>query len=191
MRINPYRRLYIALAAITLLACNTGAPQPAANSTHSNLKTYFETEARLLLQNGLQLHKSVVLNGQRDSITLSPDSTGLQHLLKPFTDADVNKPSLRDAYRADTIPDLISGNSTVMYTARNAATSPQQVILNLDRQGHITAVNIHKSTRNLVYEYQQHLFYQHLKTIRITTFQKIAFLKPRELDVKVWLAPKN
>ena len=192
MKINPYRRLYIALAVITLLACNPGRQQPAIhNSTHSDLKAYFEKEAGLLQQSGLQLHKSVVLNGQQDSTTLAPDSTQLQHLLKPFMDVDINKPSLQDAYRTDTIPDLINGNSAVMYTAREPGTSPQQIILNLDREGHIATVNIHKSTRNLVYEYQQNLFYQHLKSIRITTLQKIAFLRPRELDVKVLMAPKN
>lgn len=142
-------------------------------------------------QSGLLLHKTVTLNGERDSLTLPADTLALQHLLKPFTDADINKPSLRDAYRTDTVKDLFSGGSSIMYTARDAAVSPQQIILNLDSKGNITTVNINKRTRNLVYEYQQNLSYQHLKTIRIVTYQKIAFLQPRELDVRVSLVPKN
>jgi hypothetical protein len=189
MEKNRYRCLCIVLAAVTLLACNPGSNRPVANLTHSDLKKYFEAEALQVKASGLQLYKTVALNGQRDSVTLPADTVLLQNLLKPFMDADINKPPLRDAYRTDTVKDLFSGGSSIMFTARNAATNPQQVILNIDDKGRIATVHINKHTRNLVYEYQQNLFYQHLKTIRITTYQKIAFLRPRELDVKVLLIP--
>lgn len=191
MEKKRYRRLYTALAAVTLLACNPGGSRQANSPAHSDLKAYFTAEAVQMANTGLQLHKTVALNGQRDSLSLPADTLALQHLLKPFMDADINKPSLRDAYRTDTVKDLFSGNSSIMYAARDAATSPQQIILNMDDKGHIASVNINKRTSNLVYEYQQNLFYQHLKTIRITTWQKIAFLQARELDVRVSLAPKN
>jgi hypothetical protein len=191
MEKKRYRRLYIALAAVTLLACNPGSSRPANSPAHSDLKAYFTAEATQMAKTGLQLYKTVALNGQRDSLSLPADTLALQHLLKPFVEADINKPSLRDAYRTDTVKDLFSGSSSIMYAARDAATSPQQIILNLDDKGHIASVNINKRTSNLVYEYQQNLFYQHLKTIRITTWQKIAFLQARELDVRVSLVPKN
>ena len=192
MEIKRYRRLCTALAAVTLLACNPGDSRTAISPAHSDLKAYFTAEAAQMAQSGLQMLKTVALNGQHDSLSQpAADTLALQHLLKPFMDADINKPSLRDAYRTDTVRDLFSGNSTIMYAARDASVSPQQIILNIDSTGHISSVNINKRTRNLVYEYQQHLSYQHLKSIRITTWQKIAFLQPRELDVRVSLAPKN
>jgi hypothetical protein len=192
MEIKRYRRLCTVLAAVTLLACNPGGSRPANSPAHSDLKAYFTAEAAQVAKSGLQMLKTVALNGQHDSLRQSvTDTLALQHLLKPFIDADINKPSLRDAYRTDTVRDLFSGNSTIMYAARDASVSPQQIILNMDSTGHISSVNINKRTRNLVYEYQQHLFYQHLKTIRITTWQKIAFLQPRELEVRVALVPKN
>ncbi|KAA2244697.1 hypothetical protein F0L74_01610 [Chitinophaga agrisoli] len=190
MKINRYP-LYMVLAAMAMAACSPGSQQPANQAPHSDLKAYFEQEAIQAGKSGLLLQKTVTLNGQREDLHLTADSSQLEHLLKPFMDADVNKPSLKDAYRTDTIKDLFTGNSSIMYTARKQATRPQQVILNLDNKGQINTVTAHSSTHNLVYDYQQHLFYQHLKTIRITTFQKIAFLKPRELDVKVSLAPKK
>lgn len=192
MEIKRYRRLCTALAAVTLLACNPGNSRTADSPAHSDLKAYFTAEAAQMAQSGLQMLKTVALNGQRDSLSKPlTDTLALQHLLKPFMDADINKPSLRDAYRTDTVRDLFSGNSSIMYDARDASISPQQVILNMDSSGHISSVNINKRSSNLVYQYQQNLFYQHLKTIRITTWQKIAFLQPRELDVRVSLAPKN
>lgn len=191
MEKKRYSRLCIALAAVTLLACNPGVNGPVNSPAHSDLKAFFTGEATQMAQIGLQIHKTVILNGQRDSLNQPADTLVLQHLLKPFMDADINKPSLRDAYRTDTVVDLFSGSSSIMYAARNPSTSPQQIILNLDSMGHISTVNINKRTSNLVYEYQQNLFYQHLKTIRITTWQKIAFLQARELDVKVSLVPKN
>ncbi len=46
------------------------------------------------------MFKTVALNGQHDSLSQSvTDTLALQYLLKPFMDADINKPSLRDAYR--------------------------------------------------------------------------------------------
>jgi len=191
MNINRYRLLCLALAAVMLVSCTPGRQRQAPGTAHSDLKKYFETEARQVNTNGLQLHKIVTLNGQRDTVAMPADTLALQHLLKPFIDADINKPSLRDAYRTDTVTNLFSGSSSIMYSARDAGTNPEQVILNMDKEGRIATVQILNRVRNLVYEYQQKLFYQHLKTIHITTYQKIAFLQPRELDVQVLLAPKN
>ena len=66
------------------------------------------------MQSGLQMLKTVALNGQRDSLSQPvTDTLALQHLLKPFMDVDINRPSLRDAYRTDTVKDLFSGNSSI------------------------------------------------------------------------------
>jgi hypothetical protein len=191
MEKKRYRRLCTVLAAVTLLACNPGGSRPADSPAHSDLKAYFTGEAAQMAKSGLQVNKTVALNGQRDSLSQPADTLVLQNLLKPFMDADLNKPSLRDAYRTDTVKDLFNGSSSIMYAALNASTSPQQIIVNMDSLGHISSVNINKRTSNLIYQYQQNLFYQHLKTIRITTWQKIAFLQARELDVRVSLVPKN
>ncbi|WP_298736721.1 hypothetical protein [uncultured Chitinophaga sp.] len=192
MEIKRYRRLGTILAAVTLLACNPGGSRQVDSAAHSDLKAYFTAEAIQMAQSGLQMQKTVALNGQRDSINQPlTDTLALQHLLKPFLDVDINKPSLRDAYRTDTVKDLFTGSSAIMYAARHTSVNPQQIILNFDSTGQISSVNINKRTSNLVYQYQQNLFYQHLKTIRITTRQKIAFLQARELDVRVSLAPKN
>ncbi len=191
MEIKRYRRFCITLAAVTLMACNTEGTRPAGSPAHKDLKSYFTAEAAAMGKSGLELHKTVSLNGRRDSLNQPADTLALQHLLKPFLDADINRPSLRDAYRTDTVKDLFSGSSSIMYAALDKSVNPQQIILNMDDKGEIASVNISKRTRNLVYEYQQNLFYQHLKTIRIVTYQKIAFLQARELDVKVSLVPKN
>ncbi|GAA0528944.1 hypothetical protein [Chitinophaga japonensis] len=191
MNVNRYRLLCVALAAVMLASCTPGRQRPAPGTAHSDLKAYFESEALQATTKGLQLHKTVTLNGQRDTVIMPADTLALQHLLRPFIDADINKPSLRDAYRTDTVTDLFSGSSSIMYSARDAGTNPEQVILNMDKEGRIATVHMLNHVRNVVYEYRQKLFYQHLKNIHITTYQKIAFLQPRELDVQVLLAPKN
>lgn len=179
------------MAVIFLLACNGDRPQ-RKNGAHHDLKQYFEGEMTLIKQSGMQLRKQVALNGLQDS-TLRPagDSAQLQDLLKPFLDVDINKPSLRDAYDTAAVTDQFSGRQSIVYTARNKTVNPQQIILDIDDKGRIISVNINNHTRNLVYEYRQNLIYQHLKNIHITTYQKIAFLQPRELDIRVLLEPKN
>ena len=52
-------------------------------------------------------------------------------------------------------------------------------------------IDMNRHVHNLVYEYQQNLEYQHNKHIRITTWQKIAFLPSKELDVKILLRSNN
>jgi hypothetical protein len=134
------------------------------------------------------LQKTIIMNGKRDSLTItSPDSAQLQHLLAPFLEVDLNKPSLRGAYDTIMLADQFSGRHSLMYKARNTATVPQEVIMDIDSLQHITNVQMNKHVENLVYEYQQNLVYQQNKHIRIVTWQKIAFLPATELDVKVLL----
>jgi len=185
---------WIFLAAIFVLAsCGTGVNQhqTAANG-YRDLKGYFTQELVHISQQKPALYKTVTLNNQRDSITVSaPDSAQLQNLLQPFLEVDLNKPSLRDAYDTILLSDQFTGKRSLLYKAKKKVTIPQEVILNIDNNQQIESVQMNKHVHNLVYEYQQNLEYQHNKHIRITTWQKIAFLPSKELDVKILLRSNN
>lgn len=176
-------------AAVLLFSCDTGNnASQGKTQAYRDLKGYFQEELDNINVHKPALQKTIVMNGQRDSLTItSPDSTQLQHLLAPFLEVDLNKPSLQGAYDTILLADQFSGKRSLMYKARNTATVPQEVIMEIDSLQHITNVQMNKHVENLVYEYQQNLVYQHNKHIRIVTWQKIAFLPARELDVKVVL----
>jgi hypothetical protein len=185
-----HRFSWTLLAAVSLfVSCNANTGQQQGNGqTYRDLKGYFQAELNNINLHKPILQKTIVLNGQRDSLTITtPDSLQLQHLLAPFLEVDLNKPSLQGAYDTILLPDQFSGKRSLMYKARNITTIPQEVILDIDSLQQITTVQMNKHMRNLVYEYQQNLVYQHNKHIRIVTWQKIAFLPAKELDVKVVL----
>lgn len=185
-----HRFLAACLTALCLATCNT--PQPRAQqSRYRDLKGYFEQELAQLRQSSPRLHKTVSLNNRHDSLTIqAPDSAQLQHLLQPFLEVDLNKPSLQDAYQVVDIPNRFSGARSVMYKARERSTNPREIILEIDSSNQVATVSINRLVRNLVYEYEQHLFYRQGKQIDINTRQKIAFLPPTALDVKVRMEPK-
>ncbi|SFD29882.1 hypothetical protein SAMN05518672_1011507 [Chitinophaga sp. CF118] len=181
------------MAIFALTSCGTGANQQQTPVTsYRDLKGYFKQELAFISQHKPVLYKTVTLNNQRDSVTINaPDSAQLQNLLQPFLEIDLNKPSLRDAYDTISLADQFTGKRSLLYKARNKITLPQEVILNINNTQQIENVQLNKHVLNLIYEYQQHLEYQHNKHIRITTWQKIAFLPSKELDVKILLRSNN
>jgi hypothetical protein len=186
----PMDRFSWTLLTVTafFISCNPTPGSRQVNGLYRDLKGYFQQELRSIAGARPSIEKTVVLNGKRDSASIStPDSTQLQSLLQPFLEVDLNKPSMQGAYDTILLADQFTGERSLMYKARSAATVPQEVILNIDNNQRITNVQMNKHVRNLVYEYQQNLVYQHNKHIRIVTWQKIAFLPAHELDVKVLL----
>ncbi|CAL1521371.1 hypothetical protein [Chitinophaga sp. MM2321] len=189
-----YRYVTVLLTILGFIACNPDQENPnrPANDKFEQLPAYFNGEKAHIRASGFNLYKTVVLNGQKDSITISgSDSTAVQDLLKPFSDMDLNKPSLRDEYDTSSLYDPFSGRRSVIYKSKGKQTYPSEITMELDKNGTIQQVNIHAYTRNMVYEYRQDLLYQRDKMVRITTWQKIAFLAPKELEISVMIAPKN
>jgi len=179
---------------IGFLACNLAnkPPQNLATDKFIRLPEYFNQEDQQLRTGGFILHKSVTLNGKTDTISIpGSDSATVHDLLKPFMDADLNKPSLRDDYDTSSLYDPFSGRKSVIYKSKGKQTSPSEVTLELDKQGNIQQVNIHSYTSNMVYEFRQDLHYQQNRQVRMTTYQKIAFLSPKELEINVTIAPKT
>lgn len=189
-----YPHVTVLFTIIGFMACNQ-ANKPSkdpAQDKFAQLPDYFSQENAHIRTNDVILFKTVILNGQKDTASISGhDSATVHDLLKPFMDADLNKPSLRDEYDTSSLYDPFSGRKSVIYKSKGKETNPSEVTMELDKQGNIQQVNIHSYTSNLVYEFRQDLFYQQNKQVRMTTYQKIAFLTPKELEVNVTIAPKK
>ncbi|HEY9256808.1 hypothetical protein [Chitinophaga sp.] len=192
MKIYPH--VTVLFTIIGFMACNQ-ANKPSKDPSQDKfapLPDYFSQENAHIRNSDVTLFKTVILNGQKDTTSISGnDSATVHDLLKPFMDADLNKPSLRDEYDTSSLYDPFSGRKSVIYKSRGKQTSPSEVTMELDKQGNIQQVNIHSYTSNLVYEFRQDLFYQQNRQVRMTTYQKIAFLTPKELEVNVTIAPKK
>ncbi|MCW3462697.1 hypothetical protein [Chitinophaga nivalis] len=191
------KRFHPALVLLAFLGQTACLPDNRSGKSNSQdkyiaLPAYFVAEKTHLLAANLVLHKTAVLNGQRESSTIAgTDSTAIQDLLKPFTDADLNKPSLRDEYDTSSLYDPFSGSRSYIYKSKGRQTNPAEITLEMDKHGIIQRVNIHAYTSNQVYEFRQDLAYLRNKRINITTYQKIAFLSSKEVEIDVTMAPKN
>ncbi|MFY0252787.1 hypothetical protein ACDQ55_02415 [Chitinophaga sp. 30R24] len=191
---KKYRQVTVLFTIIGLMACNlANKPSiPLGQDKFIRLPDYFGQEGTRIRQSNVTLFKSVTLNGQQDTSTITgADSTAINNLLKPFADVDLNNPSLREEYDTSSLYDPFSGKKSIIYQSKGKQTNPSAITMELDQQGQIQQINIHSYTSNLIYEFRQDLFYQRNKQVRITTYQKIAFLTPKELEVNATIAPKT
>lgn len=192
MRIYP--QVMALLTIIGFMACNQ-ANHPSKRPDQdkfASLPTYFSQENAHIRNSDFTLFKTVILNGKKDTTSISgSDSATIQNLLKPFADIDLNKPSLRDEYDTSCLYDPFSGRKSVIYKSKGKQTNPSEVTMELDKQGNIQQVSIHSYTSNLVYDFRQDLVYQQNRQVRMTTYQKIAFLTPKELEINVMIAAKK
>lgn len=143
-------------------------------------------------QNSTSMQKVASLHQQHDTIRCkATDSTALKDLLTPFFDADINKASLRGRYDSAVMLNEFNGSRSVVYTARIADINPRQIMLEVDSSGQIREVTVDSYTHNLVYEYRRKLYYRQQKSVQINTFEKIAFLQPKELAIQVQFSAKQ
>ncbi len=176
---------------LLLSACGNLQTAPSATvARFRDLPAYFAGEKRQMQQAGLVFHKWVEQNGLRDSTTVS-DSNTIDHLLKPFSEINLNKPSLRDQYTIDSVVNGFTGARSLIYSAKKPDTRPQQVLIDTDSTGYIQTVQITSRTNNLLYKTAEILVYEHLKTVRVSTDQKVVMLSPEHLSVLVRMYPKQ
>ncbi|NLU93921.1 hypothetical protein [Chitinophaga sp. Ak27] len=191
---KKYRQVTVLFTIVGLMACNLANKQSKnpSQDKFASFPAYFNQQHDQLRKGDFILSKVVTLNGQKDTATIyGRDSAAIHDLLKPFMEIDLNKPSLREEYDTSSLYDPFSGRKSVIYKSRGKQTSPSEITMELDRQGNIQQVSVHSYTSNLVYEFRQDLFYQQNRQVRMTTYQKIAFLSPKELEVNVTIAPKT
>ncbi|MFB6455731.1 hypothetical protein ACE38W_10705 [Chitinophaga sp. Hz27] len=176
------------------IACNNNAniAKTGKQDKFINLPAYFKGEEQQLIQSGSTFQKKVTFNGQSESVTInSKDTNAIQHLLKPFRDIDLNKPSLVNEYDTTSLTDPFSGRKSIIYKSRGKQTSPDEITMETDKNGTIQQVTVQSYTSSIVYEYRQHLVYQRGKAIMINTYQKIAFLAPKEVEITAKKEDKN
>ncbi|ASZ10073.1 hypothetical protein KTO58_25455 [Chitinophaga pendula] len=184
--------LLTAYTGIMTAACNTSGQTLPTSAPYRDLKQYFTDEMVHIRQNSTSMQKIVSLHQQHDTIRCkATDSTTLKDLLTPFLDADINKASLRGRYDSAVMLNEFNGSRSVVYTARTSDINPRQIMLELDASGQIKEVTVDSYTHNLVYEARRKLYYRQQQNVQINTYEKIAFLQPKELTIQVQLSAKQ
>ncbi len=159
------------------------------DTSYRALANYYWDEMARLKNQQLTVNKVVRINGHADSAVVH-DSAALEALFRPLMDADVSKPSLAGAYKTDTmVNQLVAGDTTFILQSRGKQTNPYRLMLDVDRDGRIKKATVTAYTTNLVYEYRQEILYERSRQLRVSTYQKIIFMKPEYLEVQAWFLP--
>jgi len=157
-------------------------------SPYKSLKKMIAAEKKRLQAADLSMRESVSFNGKSDTVRMqrrSSDSATLEYLFKSFIDADITKPSLNGQYSSNEIVNNITGDSTFIYLAKGKQSRPKEIMLEVDSSGNFRSVKVVSSIKNLIYEYNQSLFYERNKVVRIYITQKVLFMNPSEMNVLV------
>lgn len=173
--------------------CNLAPDKPVAkqkNTSYRSLGNYHWDEEEQLQKGQVEIRKTVRINEKMDSAVVK-DSAGFDALFRPLKEADVSKPSLADAYKTDTIANQFSTDTTFIVRSLGKQTWPYQLILDVDGNGRIRSAQVTSYTRNLMYEYKQEIFYERHKAIRVSSFQKIIFLKPESMEMDAHFYPST
>lgn len=168
----------------------SGQPAPAGERDHSYraLGNYCWDEIARMKKMPFRITKTIRLNGASVTAPVQ-DSAGLEALFRPLMDADISRPSLADAYFIDTIPNHFTGDTTFIHRTRGKQTWPAQLIVEIDSTRRIKNVQASSHTKNPVYEYRQEIAYTRDRELRISSFQKIIFMKAENMETAAFFRP--
>lgn len=154
MILRAFLGLFLVLG---LASCN--APEETISvktDKYFDLVGLLDAQSELLFQQKAVLQKKLMANGEVESMSVTPDSTGqIKAELKLFYEADINKLGLDDAYFTEELPG-VSGGRKVINTAKKAG--PNVRLIEYDYvQGKINQIRIIVEDKNDIYTFEKEM----------------------------------
>lgn len=143
--------------AIGITACSgpTETAVVRANS-YFDLVGLLDAQTSLLVKQGVVLEKKLTANGEKESMSLRPDSEEqLRAELKLFYEADINKLGLDDAYFTEELPG-INGSSKVINTAKRAGPNVRMIEYDYNL-GKLSQIRVLVEDKNDIYTFQKEM----------------------------------
>ena len=94
-----FRTLLLALPLVFFFACETAVREKPINE-YFDVESLIDEQTKLLAEMQPKVEKSIEVDGKKEQDTLEFDSMGWKNELEVFKLADINKPTLYDAYEA-------------------------------------------------------------------------------------------
>lgn len=116
-----------------------------------DLSRYMNTEVERLSKSNTTVQKTVEVNGDSETKTLSISSW--QTELSSFFDSDINKPAWINSYQADSIGDDLT------YIALEENLKTRSLKISRDSNDQIISIEILNKSSNLLYESEERLSY--------------------------------
>jgi len=172
------------VACITLLlSCSN--PKQSSIPPYFDLQGFMNGQIKTLKETKTGVIKHVSVDDKKEEHQFnSPD---WKHELQPFIDADINKPAWRGSFAVDTAYSVNENSDTetiVTYTADTTGIRTRKLALHIDiHSGAILEVDVHNLVDNVLYHFDQQLFYFPQKKYFITTDEKVVLMNPSTLKI--------
>lgn len=174
----------IIIPLLLLAACSPPpATAPQTENRYFDLAGFIDKEVARLQELKPEVEKTVTLNGQSETKTIS-DIDWAQEL-QAFRDGDINKAAWRDSYNADsTVVTTLNGDSTVVvYSARSEALPVQSIVAFFGGTTELVEITIKRQSDNFLYTSKQTLKYSVDKEYRLENNQETVLIGEKKVMV--------
>jgi hypothetical protein len=154
------------LLLLMLSACSQ--PEQKERKSYTDLKGYFDSEARRLSRANPAIKKTVARN--QASETREVRNINWKTELSLFAESDINKPAWKDSYK------IISQPGKTIYLAKDDKLKTREVNLTKDKLGRIRKILIRNQTENMLYSSTEQLIYIPDSIYEISKQQHVAVI---------------
>ncbi len=179
------KRYYLLLLSIITLLLSCSNPKQSNIPPYFDLQGFMNGQIKILNTGKTGIIKHLSVNDKKEEHQLnSPD---WKQELQPFIDADINKPAWRGSFTVDTSYSIDVNTDTekiVTYTADTTGIRTKKLALHLDiHTGAVLEIEAHNLTDNVLYHFDQQLFYFPQKKYFITTYEKVVLMSPSSIKI--------
>lgn len=165
------KRLLLFILPVLLLSCENDK-EVAFEKPYYDLKGFMETEIERLEKEQPTVEKTITTQGEQEKQTLG--NINWKDELASFVDLDINKPSWRNSYVADTF--ATDTTITYMYTTVLDDHPICYLRVELDKNGKCLNIEGERKEDNFVYSIWQNLSYSPGDKYSIMGSQKFHFI---------------
>jgi len=165
-------------------SCRNPTEVSTVGIQYFDLKVFFEQETESLKQTNPKIHKTVLLNGKRETAEMYIDDWKKE--LMTFAEADINKAAFIGKYDVDTIFSAFYLPVKITYKAldENLKTRFLEIVYDEATQNP-QKISVSLFAKNTLYYSEQHLEYERGVQYSVSGKQEIRFLSPDDLRVVV------
>lgn len=180
---NKFRHFIKIIPVLALmLSCSQQEDFGSRNPTgYFDLGEYFRDEIHDLENRKPEVVKVVLLNGERQEMTLAIQDWEKE--LSAFIQADIDKPAFVGRYLVDTTRE--QGSTIIRFEAKGKDLKTRLLQVTYDSASiHPTKVEASMATKNILYKSTQDLVYEPDAGYTITGMQSVKFLKEDHFKIK-------
>ena len=153
-----FRSILMYLLFTLIFSCSQkGEVNNQPTSSFFSLIDFMEEEKNWMVNNKIYLTKTLSLNGETDNLYI--DQPNFASELDVFIKSDINRPSLSDKYRVDSI--FSSGKLyKITYTAKDEKVNTRKLSIQFDSHNKVVLIDIRLFNGSPITKNVQHLIYR-------------------------------